>query len=112
MNEIILYLLSGIITVCVTAATRAVIAWLKQKNLLITARIAVEAAEQMLRKSGMGPQKKKQAKAYILSKFPRLSEADLDAIIEAAVLGLNQGAGRGEDEDDCVREGALDNYIL
>ena len=93
MNEIVMYLLSGVITVCMTVATKAAVEWLRQKKLLTAAKIAVEAAEQMMG-SGTGPLKKEQAKEYILKQFPKLSAEDLDAIIEAAVLGLNRGLER------------------
>lgn len=84
--------LIGVIVTCVlipfiksktTASQQAEInAWVK---------IAVSAAEQIFKGSGRGEEKKQYVIAWLKERGFTVDEAELDALIEAAVYELNQG---------------------
>lgn len=84
--------LIGVIITCVlipfiksktTASQQAEInAWVK---------IAVSAAEQISKGSGRGEEKKQYVLAWLKERGITVDEAELDALIEAAVYELNQG---------------------
>ena len=63
----------------------------QQQSINDWVRIAVEAAEQIYTGSGRGAEKKAHVLAFLSSKGITLDEASVDAMIEAAVLELNQG---------------------
>ena len=54
-------------------------------------KIAVSAAEQIFKGSGRGEEKKQYVIAWLKERGFTVDEAELDALIEAAVYELNQG---------------------
>lgn len=57
--------------------------------------VAVAAAEQLMRdKIGAGAEKKSWVKHFLAERGITLDEAELDALIEAEVAGLNLGGGK------------------
>lgn len=67
----------------------------KYKDLLEAVRVAVEAAEQTFKMSGMGKVKKEDVLAYVTDylnkKNMNITEEQLDKLIESAVFQLNKG---------------------
>lgn len=73
------------------------IPWIKQKvetekinQIYGWVTIAVEAAEQIYRESGMGEKKKAYVLEFLAKKGCTLDTASIDAMIESAVLSLKQ----------------------
>ncbi|WP_071026385.1 phage holin [Peptoniphilus raoultii] len=90
----IFYVVLSIVSVIVTGI---IIPVLKQKygqdkikNTMDIVTIAVRAAEQIYTQSGQGPLKKKYVLEYLKDKNIKVSEDELDAMIESAVLELNR----------------------
>lgn len=90
----IFYVVLSIVSVLVTGV---LIPYLRQKNLqnkadniLSAVEIAVKAAEQIYRESGQGNLKKMYVIQYLKDKGVKLTEDELDAMIESAVLELNR----------------------
>ena len=82
--EIILNLIFEFVaTIILLVISKHVIPWLKEKKLCDAAKIAVEAAEQLITQSGQGKLKFEQAKAWLSTKF-KLSDEELEKIIESA----------------------------
>lgn len=69
--------------------TMYIIPLLKEKKLYGYVTIAVQAAEQIFKQSGLGEQKFDYVKQWITEKF-RIREEDLEKIIESAVYELNK----------------------
>ena len=70
--------------------TYFVIPYIRTRTIAFWVGVAVDAAEQIYKESGMGATKKKYALEFLNKKGIKLSEADLDALIEAAVCQLNK----------------------
>lgn len=88
-------IVEGIITVAILVITTFVIPWIKGKvdaqkwdKAMDLVLIAVNAAEQIYRESGMGEKKKAYVLAFLNSKGLTLDAETIDAMIEAAVLDL------------------------
>lgn len=77
-----------IVSLGLTALTLYVIPYLKEKKLYDAVAIAVRAAEQIYRETGMGKAKFAHVKEWIQKKF-KISDEDLKNIIESAVYELN-----------------------
>lgn len=63
----------------------------QQKEINAWVKIAVAAAEQIFKGSGRGEEKKQYVIAWLKERGFTVDEAELDALIEAAVYELNQG---------------------
>lgn len=63
----------------------------QQKEINAWVKIAVAAAEQIFTGSGRGEEKKEYVIAWLKERGFTVDEAELDALIEAAVYELNQG---------------------
>ena len=63
----------------------------QQKEINAWVKIAVSAAEQLFTGSGRGEEKKAYVIAWLKERGSTVDEAELDALIEAAVYELEQG---------------------
>ena len=63
----------------------------QQKEINAWVKIAVSAAEQLFTGSGRGEEKKAYVIAWLIERGITVGEAELDALIEAAVYELEQG---------------------
>lgn len=106
MNEILFDLLLCIISLLSILFAKYMIPYVKARieeseyaNLLEIIDIAVRAMEQTLQKSGMGAEKKKRVIAFVSSwlkdKGVRISEDQLDKLIEAAVYNMKHEVDHG-----------------
>jgi len=89
MGEIILRAISLLIAGVVTCY---IIPYLKKNKLYEAVKTAVQAAEQIYNKSGMGVVKFSYVRDWIKQKF-KVSDEDLKNIIESAVYELKAGEG-------------------
>lgn len=95
MNTIdIVYVVLGIVSILVTGVLIPLIKRKTNKidiqNNMAMVEIAVKAAEQIYHQSGQGKIKKQYVLEYLNTKGIKISEQDLDNMIEAAVLELNR----------------------
>lgn len=102
MNDLTFNLLKIVISVTFALISYYLIPVLKEKvkeakykDLLEAVRVAVEAAEQTFKMSGMGKVKKEDVLAYVTDylnkKNMNITEEQLDKLIESAVFQLNKG---------------------
>ena len=84
------FIIKIVIPVLCTILTVYIIPMLKEKKLYNAVVIAVNAAEQIYKDSGMGKEKFAYVKEWIKKKF-KVSDEDLKNIIESAVYELNKG---------------------
>lgn len=102
MSEIAFNILAMVISVCCALIAAYILPYLRNKlndekygQLLEMINIAVRAAEQIYKESGMGKIKKEQVIAIVTSWMNEhgisISTAQLDQLIEAAVYELNKG---------------------
>lgn len=84
------FIIKIVIPVLCTILTVYIIPILKEKKLYNAVVIAVNAAEQIYKDSGMGKDKFNYVKEWIKKKFD-VSDEDLKNIIESAVYELNKG---------------------
>ena len=89
MEMLFSVLLEIVLSAIALLASRYIIPWLKEKRMLEAAKIAVEAAEQLITESGAGEQRFNQALAWIAPKF-KLTEDEARKLIEAAVYNMKQ----------------------
>lgn len=92
-DEYTLYLiLDYAIRIIVLALGTIAIGYIRKYNLEKWVRIAVQSAEMIFQEIGMGADKKRYVIDFINDKFKwfKLTEEQLDALIEAAVLELNK----------------------
>lgn len=94
MTNNIFYVVLSIISVLITGI---LIPYLKQKygkekiaNIMEAVEIAVKAAEQIYTKQGQGQFKKQYVLMRLNEQVIKLSEKELDDMIEASVLELNR----------------------
>ena len=103
MHEILIDALVFVITVCGFVLTGTIIPYIKKliqnseyADIYDVVEIAVKAAEQKCNAPKQGKAKKADVLAYVSNwlneKGIKLSEADLDRIIEAAVYSMNTEA--------------------
>lgn len=83
-------LLSIIITTCVVPYLKSKLSASQYESLLGWTKIAVEAAEQIFKESGMGEIKKKYVKEFLLEKGYELNSKEIDVVIESAVLEMQK----------------------
>ena len=83
------YLIEVVLTIILLIASKYVLPWLKDKKIYNIAKIAVEAAEQVIKENGQGALKFEQAKEWLLCKT-NISEEEARKYIEAAVYNMNK----------------------
>ena len=88
-------LLKCVIFIAVILITGYVIPYLKDKNIYNYVVIAVQAAEQIFKESGMGKEKFEYVKNWLNKKL-NISDDDLKKIIESAVYELNKEKSEGK----------------
>ena len=88
-------LLKCVIFIAVILITGYVIPYLKDKNIYNYVVIAVQAAEQIFKESGMGKEKFEYVKNWLNKKL-NISDDDLKKIIESAVYELNKTKSEGK----------------
>lgn len=84
--------LTGVVITCILVPfIRSKTTAEQQKEINAWVKIAVAAAEQIFKGSGRGEEKKQYVIAWLKESGFTVDEAELDALIEAAVYELNQG---------------------
>lgn len=84
--------LTGVVITCILVPfIRSKTTAEQQKEINAWVKIAVSAAEQIFKGSGHGEEKKQYVIAWLKERGFTVDEAELDALIEAAVYELNQG---------------------
>lgn len=84
--------LTGVVITCILVPfIRSKTTAEQQKEINAWVKIAVAAAEQIFKGSGRGEEKKQYVIAWLKERGFTEDEAELDALIEAAVYELNQG---------------------
>ena len=84
--------LTGVVITCILVPfIRSKTTAEQQKEINAWVKIAVAAAEQIFKGSGRGEEKKQYVIAWLNERGVSVHEAELDALIEAAVYELNQG---------------------
>ena len=98
MESIIVALITGGLSLIGVIITCVLIPYIKskttteqQKEINAWVKIAVSAAEQLFTGSGRGEEKKAYVIAWLKERGITVDEAELDALIEAAVYELEQG---------------------
>lgn len=89
--EAIAALIGVVITCILVPFIRSKTTAEQQKEINAWVKIAVSAAEQIFKGSGRGEEKKQYVIAWLKERGFTVDEAELDALIEAAVYELNQG---------------------
>ena len=89
-------IINAVIALIAAIITVFLIPWIKSKveaeklsKITSWVRIAVDAAEQIYKESGMGEQKKQYVLDFLEGKGFTIDPNSIDAMIEAAVLSLN-----------------------
>lgn len=82
------FIVKIIIPLLCTVLTVYIIPYFKDKKIYDSVKIAVQAAEQIFKESGMGTEKFIYVKEWITTKF-KITDDDLKNIIESAVYELN-----------------------
>lgn len=84
--------LTGVVITCILVPfIRSKTTAEQQKEINAWVKIAVSAAEQIFKGSGRGEEKKQYVIAWLKERGFTVDEAELDALIEAAVYELTQG---------------------
>ena len=86
MTELILEL---VLTIISLIASKYIIPWLKEKRMMSSAKIIVQAAEQIFTESKAGKEKMAQALTWFCKKF-KVSEDEAKKFLEAAVYKMKQ----------------------
>ena len=76
-----------ILSIIMIIISKHLIPWLKEKKLSEAAKIAVEAAEQVITGTSMGKEKYDQASKWLGEKF-KLSDEEVKQLIESAVYKM------------------------
>ena len=87
--QVILSIVSIIITGILIPFIKSKVAKDKIDKAMTIAEIAVKAAEQIYKESGQGSIKKKYVREYLKNSKLKLTDAEIDALIESAVKELN-----------------------
>ncbi len=89
---------NAIIAVVAVAITVYLVPWIKsqttekqREEINAWVKIAVQAAEQLYKGSGRGPDKKQYVLDFLAQKNLKIELTELDKMIEAAVLEINKG---------------------
>jgi len=102
MNELIMQLILGVvsvvITICVMFISRNVTRWLNEKQLLDDVKNAVNYAEQMWKISSITKDERKAiALDFLVSIGVNVSEEILGVLIESVVGGINIASGKTDE---------------
>lgn len=89
IGTVIIALLGAIITYIVVPFIKVNTTEKQRENAKFWVQVAVNAAEQIYREKGQGILKKEYVVNFLSSKGIRITEEQLDVLIEAAVLELN-----------------------
>lgn len=81
-------ILKAIISIATVFIINKLIPWMKEKRIYEYVRIAVQAAEQMIKESGKGKEKYDLVCTWIKAKFD-IDELELKNLIESAVYEMN-----------------------
>jgi hypothetical protein len=97
MDDVMMQIIKLLITIAGLAITYYLVPFLKKKvgekkfdEIYNLVAIAVNAAEQIFNQPNMGEKKKEYVIKYLHEKGVKLSEDDLNAIIEAVVYEINR----------------------
>ncbi len=89
---------NAIIAVVAVAITVYLVPWIRNRTTAAQreeinawVKIAVQAAEQIHRGSGKGPERKQYVLDFLAQKNLKIELTELDKMIEAAVLEINKG---------------------
>ncbi len=89
---------NAIIAVVAVAITVYLVPWIRNRTTAAQreeinawVKIAVQAAEQLYKGSGRGPDKKQYVLDFLAQKNLKIELTELDKMIEAAVLEINKG---------------------
>ncbi len=89
---------NAIIAVVAVAITVYLVPWIRNRTTAAQreeinawVKIAVQAAEQIYRGSGKGPERKQYVLDFLAQKNLKIELTELDKMIEAAVLEINKG---------------------
>ena len=90
-------IIEGLITIIIGLVSAFVIPWIKAKinaedlaEIVKWVKIAVQAAEQIYKESGMGPAKKAYVVSFLNDRGVMFNEKEIDTLIESAVLELKK----------------------
>lgn len=86
-----LTLIAAVITAFIVPYIKSKTSEAQQKKLTALVEIAVMAAEQIFRETGMGKQKKAYVLNWLSERGVTVDESKLDALIESAVYSLKEG---------------------
>ena len=87
--KVIIPILGAIITYLIVPFIKQKITKEQRENIAFWVKVAVNAAEQVFKGTGLGEQKKQYVLNFLSTKGIKVSAAQLDALIEAAVFELN-----------------------
>ena len=87
--EVVLSIVSIVVTGILIPLIKTKVSKDKLEKAMTITEIAVKAAEQIYKESGQGPIKKKYVRDYLKKSKLKLTDAEIDALIEAAVKELN-----------------------
>ena len=87
--EVVLSIVSIVVTGILIPLIKTKVSKDKLDKAMTITEIAVKAAEQIYKESGQGPIKKKYVREYLKNSKLKLTDAEIDALIEAAVKELN-----------------------
>ena len=113
--QALILLISSIITIYIVPKVKSYLAAKltaeQRENLKQWVKVAVAAAEQLIKGSGKGEEKKQYVMSFLLSKGITFDTEEVTALIESEVYKLTQGSGYfvAVPEDDSVLTGDNDN---
>jgi len=89
---------NAVIAVVAVAITVYLVPWIRNRTTAAQreeinawVKIAVQAAEQIYRGSGKGPERKQYVLDFLAQKNLKIDLSELDKMVEAAVLEINKG---------------------
>lgn len=89
---------NAVIAVVAVAITAYLVPWIRSRTTAAQreeinawVKIAVQAAEQIYRGSGKGPERKQYVLDFLAQKNLKIDLSELDKMVEAAVLEINKG---------------------
>ena len=90
MTDVYKMVFEIIISIIAIVLTFYIVPLLRQKKLYDLVKIAVEAAEQIYKESGLGSIKKEWVLSFLESKGCKVTSDEIDAMIESAVRRLKE----------------------
>ena len=102
-------IINAIITLAAAVITVFVIPWIKskttaeqRKEIEAWVKIAVTAAEQTFKGTGMGQQKKEYVLRFLADKNLEIDAESLDLMIESAVISMNEAWAKEQSESKII----------